>query len=176
MIPATSRIAAIVGADGAATQALLSAAVAAWRKSGIKVGGVIAETHGIPDRTCGAGILRDIATGKPFQIYLENAPSNTSCHLDAGGVEAASAGLLAQMSASDVIVLSKFGKLEAMHQGLASAFDAAMAAGKPVLTTVSAKHYDAWQAYAPEAATVDADAAALQAWWRSVGLHHHDQA
>lgn len=165
------RIAAIVGADGTATQALLSATVAAWRNSGIKVGGVIAETHGIPDRTCGAGILRDIATGKPFQIYLESAPSNTSCHLDAAGVEAASTELLAQMSASDVIVLSKFGKLEAMHQGLAGAFDAAMAAGKPVLTTVSAKHREAWQAFAPEAAALTADGAALQAWWRSLNAH-----
>lgn len=171
MTISSPRIAAIVGADGVATQALLSAAVATWRKSGIKVGGVIAETHGIPDRTCGAGILRDIATGKPFQIYLENAPDNTSCHLDATGVEAASAALLAQMAASDVIVLSKFGKLEAMHQGLASTFDAAMAAGKPVLTTVSAKHHDAWQAFAPEAATLAADSAALQAWWRAVNVH-----
>lgn len=171
MTPAANQIAAIVGADSTTTQALLNAIVATWRSSGIKVSGVIAETHGIPDRTCGAGILRDIVSGKPYQIYLEAAPSNTSCHLDASGVEAASAGLLAQMSASDVIVLSKFGKLEAMHQGLASAFAAAMAAGKPVLTSVSPKHRDAWQAFAPQATILAADATALQAWWRSVNLH-----
>jgi hypothetical protein len=118
MRPAADQIAAIVGADSTTTQALLSSIVAAWRSSGIKVSGVIAETHGIPDRTCGAGILRDIVSGKPYQIYLETAPSNTSCHLDASGVEAASAGLLAQMAAS-----------------------------------------------------LAADAAALQAWWRSVNIH-----
>lgn len=163
-----SKVAAIVGGDGTPTQALLSDAVAAWRAAGVKVGGVIAETHGIPDRTCGAGLLRDIATGKSYKIYFLTAPSNTACHLDASGVEAAGDGLLNQLKDSDVIVLSKFGKLEAMHQGLALAFDAAVAAGKPVLTTVSEKQRDAWRAYAPEAATLPPDAHALQAWWQSV--------
>lgn len=164
----TSKVAAIVGGDGTPTQALLSDAVAAWRAAGVKVGGVIAETHGIPNRTCGAGLLRDIATGQPYKIYFESAPSNTSCHLDASGVEAAGDGLLAQLKSSDVIVLSKFGKLEAMHQGLAAVFDAALAAGKPVLTTVSEKQRDAWRAYAPDAATLPPAAHALQAWWQSV--------
>ncbi len=163
-----SEIAAIVGPDGTTTQALLSDAVAAWRTAGVKVGGVIAETHGIPDRTCGAGLLRDIATGQPYKIYFLTAPSNTSCHLDAAGVEAAGDGLLEQIKDSDVIVLSKFGKLEAMHQGLASVFDAARAAGKPILTTISERQHDAWRAYAPDAATLPPDAAALQAWWQSV--------
>jgi nucleoside-triphosphatase THEP1 len=75
---------------------------------------------------------------------------------------------LEQLKDSDVIVLSKFGKLEAMHQGLASVFDAAVAAGKPVLTTVSEKQRDAWRTYAPDAATLPPDAHALQAWWQSV--------
>jgi nucleoside-triphosphatase THEP1 len=163
-----SKVAAIVGGDGTPTQALLSDAVATWRAAGVKVGGVIAETHGIPDRTCGAGLLRDIATGQPYKIYFLTAPSNTSCHLDPSGVEAAGDGLLEQLKDSDVIVLSKFGKLEAMHQGLASVFDAAVAAGKPVLTTVSEKQRDAWRTYAPDAATLPPDAHALQAWWQSV--------
>jgi nucleoside-triphosphatase THEP1 len=163
-----SKVAAIAGDDGTPTQALLSEAVAAWRADGVKVGGVIAETHGIPDRTCGAGLLRDIATGQPYRIYFDTAPNNTSCHLDASGVEAAGSGLLKQLEDSDIVVLSKFGKLEAMHQGLASVFEAARAAGKPILTTVSEKQRAAWRAYAPDAATLPPDADALQAWWQSV--------
>ena len=167
MSPTASRIAAIVSA-GVPTQALLNDAVNAWRASGIKVGGVIAETHGIPDRTCGAGLLRDIASGKPYKIYFESAPSNTACHLDAAGVEAASSGLLDQLRESDVIVLSKFGKLEAMHQGLASTFDAAKSAGKPILTTVSEKQRDAWRAFAPDAVTLAPEPGALLAWWQGL--------
>lgn len=160
------RIAAIAGADSTLTQPILAAAVAAWRMSGVNVVGVIAEAHGIPGRTCGAGFLRDIVSGKPYPIYREAAPSNTSCHLDADGVEAACTNLRNQIAASDLVVLSKFGKLEAMHGGLAGAFAAALAAGKPLLTTVSDKHRDAWRALAPTAFDLAADAAALDARWR----------
>ncbi len=75
--------------------------------------------------------------------------------------------MLDQLSASEVDVLSKFGKLEAARQGLAPVFEAALAAGKPVLTTVSEKHRDAWRAFAPDAAALAADGAAIGSWWRA---------
>jgi hypothetical protein len=131
------------------------------------IAGVIGEAHGLPGRTCSAGILRDIVSGQPYPIYLETAPSHTSCHLDAAGVESACAEILDQVSMSDLVVLSKFGKLEAMGLGLANAFAAAIAAGKPVLTTVSDRHREAWAAFAPDAIYLIADEAALQAWWRA---------
>jgi len=59
MTPAAGRIATVVGADSATIQALFAAMVADWRASGAKVVGVIGEAHGLPDRTCSAGILRD---------------------------------------------------------------------------------------------------------------------
>jgi len=62
----------------------------------------------------------------------------------------------------------KFGKLETKRAGLASAFEAAITAGKPVLTTVSDGHYDAWRALAPNAISLPADVAAIHAWWRAV--------
>jgi nucleoside-triphosphatase THEP1 len=168
MTTAGSRIAAVVGADSATIQALLATAVAGWRASGANVVGVIAEAHDLPDRTCSAGLLRDVTSGERHPMYLETVPSPTSCHIDAAGVETACAAILDQVPTSDLVVLSKFGKLEAAHQGLAAAFDAAIAAGKPVLTSVSDKHRDAWQAVAPDAIRLPADAAAIQAWWRGV--------
>lgn len=155
------------GADGQDVQALLATVVADGRAAGASVVGVIAEAHGLPDRTCSAGILRDIVSGSPSQIYLESAPAGTSCHLDASGVEAACSLVLGQLEGSDLVVLSKFGKLEAMHKGLFAAFEAALGAGKPVLTAVSGKHLEALQAFAPQATFIEADAAALREWWRS---------
>ncbi|HEY5301711.1 MAG TPA: DUF2478 domain-containing protein [Acetobacteraceae bacterium] len=166
MTPATGRIAVVVQADGA-TQALFAAMVAGWRASGAKVVGVIAEAHNLPDRTCSAGYLRDIASGTPYPMFLETAPANTSCHLDAGGVESACVAVLDQVPTSDLVVLSKFGKLEAARGGLAAAFEAAIAAGKPVLTTVSEKHHDAWEAVAPGATRLTGEPA-IQAWWRAM--------
>lgn len=168
MTQASGRIAVVEGPDGATIQTLFAAMVARWRASGAQVVGVIAEPHNLPDRTCSAGILRDVASGKPYSMYLETAPSDTSCHLDAGGVETACAAVLDQVPASDLVVLSKFGKLEAARGGLAAAFEAAIAGGKPLLTTVSSKHRDAWHGLAPEAVLLVADEAAIQAWWRKV--------
>ncbi len=167
MAPASGRIATVVGGDGAAIQALLATAAAGWRAAGVKVVGVIAEAHGLPERSCSAGVLRDVVSGASYPIYLETVPSHTSCHLDAAGVEAACASVLDQLSESEVVVLSKFGKLEAMRRGLAPVFDAAIAAGKPVLTTVSEKHRGAWRAFAPDAAALAADGAAISAWWQA---------
>jgi nucleoside-triphosphatase THEP1 len=168
MTQTTDRIAAVAGADGTTAQTLFAEVAARWRAAGIGVVGVIAEAHGLPGRTCGAGILRDIASGTPYRIYLDTPPGNTSCHLDAAGVEAACAAVRDQVRTSDLVILSKFGKLEAARRGLAGVFEAALAAGKPVLTTVSEKHRDAWRAFAPDAAFLEADEAALQAWRRTV--------
>jgi hypothetical protein len=167
MIPALGRIAAVTGAESTTVQALFAALAAEWREAGAKVVGVIGEPHGIPGRDCGAGILRDIVSGKPFPIYLDIPPDDTACHLDATGVVAASTALRDQVLGSDLVLLSKFGKLEALHAGLIGAFETARAAGKPVLTSVSDKHRAAWTAFAPDATLLAADAAALQAWWRT---------
>jgi nucleoside-triphosphatase THEP1 len=168
MTPAAGRIAAVVGADSATTQALLAAMVDDWRALGTKVVGVIGEPHGHFDRTCSAGILRDIVSGKPYQIHLEIPPNHTACDIDVAGVETACAAIVNDVLASDLVVLSKFGKLEAMQKGLAAAFEAAIGAGKPVLTTVADRHRNAWQAFAPDAIALPADEAAIQDWWRSV--------
>src|SRR3546814_2287181 len=87
-----------------------------------------------------------------YSIQLDTPPAGTACHLDAAGLGDACTGLLAQIAAADVVVVSKFGKLEAMRQGLWPAFAAAVAIGKPLLTTVSHRHVGAWTAFAPAAA------------------------
>lgn len=161
-------VAAIVGPDSTAVQPLLSTLVAQWRAAGTKVVGAIDEGHGVADRTCRAGTLRDIVSGNAYPIFFETAPSDTSCLIDVTGVEAAAAALLPQLSTADLVVLSKFGKVEATRRGLSPVFAAAIAAGKPVLTAVSRKHHDAWRLFAPDAIALAADEPAIQAWWRSV--------
>jgi len=158
-------VATLAGADGPTLQALLAAAAAEWKAGGLRVAGVIAEAHNLPDRTCSAGYLRDIGSGQPYAMFLETPPVGTSCHLDATGVEGACAAVIGQIEGSNVVVLSKFGKLEAAGGGLAPAFRAAIAAGKPLLTTVSDLHREAWREIAPAAARLPADAGAIRNWF-----------
>jgi len=162
------RFAALGGADGPRLQALLAAAVAEWKAAGLRVAGVIAGAHNLPNRACSAGFLRDIGSGKAYSMFVEAPPAGTSCHLNATGVEGACAAVLGQITDSDVVVLSKFGKLEAVGGGLAPAFAAAIAAGKPVLTTISDLHRAACHGLAPDALRLPADAAAIRDWWAEI--------
>lgn len=162
------KIAAVLTDDGAASQVLLAAVIANWRSAGAEIVGLIGELHGLPDRTCGAGFLRDIAFGKPYSIYLETPPSQTSCHLDQAGVTCACKAILQQIPTSELVVLNKFGKLESMGEGLATAFKLAIAAGKPLLTTVSRRHRDAWCAFAPDTIFLPSDKASLDNWWSAL--------
>lgn len=161
-------IACVTGAPSASIQYTFARLVEAWRASGIKVVGVVGESHGLPGRTCGAGILRDISTGTPYSIYLDTVPEDTSCHVDAAGVARASAAILGQISTADLVVLSKFGKLEAAGHGLAADFAAAIAAGKPLLTSVAGKHRAAWEAFAPGAKFLMLDEMAIRDWAHAI--------
>ncbi|WP_333792935.1 DUF2478 domain-containing protein [Hyphomicrobium sp.] len=165
-----ARIAAVEGLGSAAAQHLFAIAIDRWRLAGVRVAGLLEETHGAAGRTCSAGKLRDIASGQSHSIYLDTLPAGRICHIDAAGAEEAGAGLLAQIAAADVVVLSKFGKLETERGGgLRHAFEIAMDAGKPLLTAVSERHRAAWRRFAPHAAILPPSAAAIEAWWETVG-------
>lgn len=112
--------------------------------------------------------LRGIISGKLYPIHLEFQQVHTSCDIDAEGVETACAAIINDVLTSDLVVLSKFGKLEAMRRGLFAAFEAAIAAEKPLLTTVSGRHRDAWQDFAPDAILLHAGEAGIQDWWHTV--------
>ncbi len=167
-MPSSSNVAVIANHPGLDSQALLARMAGRWQASGIKVVGVLAENNEVAGE-CSAGFVRDIASGKPFSIHLDQALAGKTCHLDADGMEDAGSGLLAQIPAAEVVVFSKFGKLEAMQGGLWAAFMAAMAAGKPLLTTVSSKHLEAWKAFAPRTLWLAGEAAAIEGWWRAQG-------
>lgn len=160
---------AVVQGPGETVQSLFAVLVRSWRPGGIDVAGVIAEPHNLPDRSCAAGILRNVVSGETFPMYLATVPVDISCHLDARGVDAACASVVEQLRNADIVVLSKFGKLEAEGKGLWPAFQASLMAGKPIMTTVSSRHEAAWRAFAPHAVVVDADEEALTAWRHRLG-------
>ena len=168
-MPSTeSSVARIRVQSSTAGQGLLMAAVESWRSQGARLVGLIEETHGLPGRTCNAGSLRDFVTGVSYSIYLDEPQPGKTCHIDASGAGRACAAVLHQMDKCDLVVLSKFGKLEASGDGLFRAFVAAVDTGTPILTTVSSKHLQAWNAFMPTAAALPAKLEALQDWWTAV--------
>ena len=92
------------------------------------------------------------------------------CHLDRTGAVAAAAEVQSDITTGcDLILLNKFGKLEAAGGGLASAFRVAITAGLPLLTSVSPAHDEAWRRFVDqEFAVLPADPAAIDLWRHAV--------
>ncbi|MCO5130021.1 MAG: DUF2478 domain-containing protein [Xanthobacteraceae bacterium] len=156
-------IAAIANRETLDSPALLAAAAAKWATEGVRVVGLLARNTDSTE-TCSAGFLQDIVSTDQYSVRLDAAPALTTCHLDAAGMERACAALLDQIPSADIVVLSKFGKLETTQRGLWAAFAATVAAGKPLLTTVSEKHVDAWKAFAPESVWLGDQLPAIEDW------------
>ncbi|MBS0522202.1 MAG: DUF2478 domain-containing protein [Proteobacteria bacterium] len=165
---ATKKIAVVQG-PGPAVQALFRTLAERWQGEA-RVVGAIAEDHGLPDRACTAGYLRSLADGARYPIFQDLGQGSQACHLAGGGaVEAAAAVRKDIQTGCDLVILSKFGKLEAGGGGLREAFAAAIEAGVPVLTSVGKSQAAAWESFAaPLFAPVDADAGDIRAWWEGV--------
>jgi len=162
--------AAIVGAETSVIQSLLTRAAGEWRDSGLKVCGLVEVLSKDSSRTCGASVLRNIETGETFDMFLKEAPAHTSCLLDELGIINACASIMDSVPQSDLVILSKFGKAEAVGSGLFDAFERASSLGKPTLTSVAPKFHYFWRRFAPEAAFVQPDCKQIEQWGR--GLQH----
>lgn len=162
-------IATIEGAPGAVVQAILHDLVERWQRDA-RVAGALATDHGLADRACSAGYLRNIPDGHLFPIFQDLGPGSASCHIDAAGAASASEAVRRDIAAGcDLVVLSKFGKLETAGSGLAPAFAAAIAAGVPLLTSVSRSCLEPWRRLAgPQAIALPPEPEQIDAWWRDM--------
>jgi hypothetical protein len=158
---------AVVQGPGPAVEALFRTLAERWHPQA-RVAGAIAEDHGLPDRACSAGYLRSLGDGARYPIFQDLGRGSEACHLAGDGAVLAAAAVRRDIEAGcDLVILSKFGKLEAGGGGLRDAFAAAIEAGVPVLTTVGRSQAAAWEAFAGALfLTVAADAGAIEAWWR----------
>src|SRR5215470_15926921 len=144
MEDSTEFIAVVRGASNVEVQVIFRALADKWRPD-LRLAGRVAEDHGLPDRHCHAGYLRNLATGARFSIFHDRGPGVPMCHLDGIRAVAAADGVQGDIEAGcDLVLLNKFGKLEIAGDGLASAFRAAISAGLPLLTSVSPAHDGAW--------------------------------
>lgn len=125
------------------------------------------------------GVLEDealtsLADGRQFPLYQDLGACASSCALDAQGVVLAGEAVRQDIEAGcDLVVLSKFGKLEAESgSGLTAAFVTAIEVGVPVLTSVAPRFAAPWSAFAaPFYRVLAPNPAALDGWWRSVAAN-----
>lgn len=169
MDTAVSKIAVVRGGSSNEVQDAFRAFVERWRPSARLVG-LIAESHGFSDRACSAGFLRNIASEERFSIFQDLGPGSTACHLDGAGALKAAAAVQRDIAAGcDLVLLSKFGKLEARGDGLFGAFKAAVDARVPLLTSVSPAWEEPWKTLSNRSfALLPADPDEISTWWRAI--------
>lgn len=160
-------IAIVQGAESAAIQALFRA-FADRHAGSARIVGAIEE--GEPGRRR-SNRLHVLSDGSSVPVFQDLGSGASGCALDPTSVIEVSEAVRAGIAAGcDLVVLSKFGKMEALSgSGLVPAFAAAIEAGVPVLTSVAPKFAAEWESFAsPFYIVLPAEETALDAWWRAV--------
>jgi len=159
------QIVALQGAASNVIQALLMEIAATLIARGLRVVGVVENSNSGPN-PCKSMELRSFDDGRIFSISQNLGPGSQACNLHPEGIALACAAVQESIShGADVVILSKFGKQEALGSGLNDAFGAAIAAGIPIITSVSPAMMDHWRKFAGELAEcVTADSANCDSW------------
>ena len=169
------RAAAILGDGTTDTDALLAQAAAAGRDAGRDVRGLLMRYDGDPSQCACAMLLVDVATGDEYPVSQALGAGSASCRVDPQGFARASQVLRDALEPpAALVVVNRFGNLEADGGGLAAEMLALMAAGVPLLTVVPARHAQAWANFTGGAAVLPARREDVALWlddvWRAQDL------
>ena len=136
---------------------------------GYRVRGLLQRTRVRPDGSLDR-VVEDLVSGRCFDINQNLGPGSASCNIDPRGLADASIVLRQAIEdRADLVVVSRFGKLEAANRGLAAEMLAVMAAGVPLLTIIGETCIPAWTAMTGGLGLVlDPDRDRLGRWWRDV--------
>lgn len=152
--------AALVLPPGGTAQDLVEDFAAELRQNGVRVGGLIQRGR----KSEAVLVALDDGTQLPI---MQKLGQGSSCAVDGGAVAEASAVVRrAIRRGDDLIVINKFGPLEADRSGLAAEMMEAMAEGLPLLTTVTLDRIESWLAFTGGwCELLPAERAALWRWW-----------
>lgn len=154
-------LAAIVYSSGFPIDELMAEIAGRLKRAAVRLGGVV--QHNEDDGTQ-AMALEDLASGERFSITVERGAASTGCRLDPAGLAAAGGAVAAALSGPvDLLIINKFGRQEALGQGLRSEIVAGLLSGLPLLIAVRDDMLVAWRDFAgddwqhlrPEIATVE---------------------
>lgn len=162
-------IAALQGASSVEIQALMRGFIAELRPAA-RIVGVVEDAPDAAHDPDADPELRNLTGGQRYPIFQDLGPSSTACALHSESLVIACEAVLHDIAAGcDLLVISKFGKLEAERSGFADAFAAGVAIQAPILTSVAPKFDAEWTAFAaPLFVMLPPDMAAIRSWWRSV--------
>jgi nucleoside-triphosphatase THEP1 len=116
-----------------------------------------------------AMVLTDIDTGDEYAVSQSLGKGSNACAADPQGFARASRVLRNALDQQpDLVIINRYGSLEAENGGFVAELLALLAQGIPVLTVVSTRHLDAWHRFIGVATLLPSDPGAWQAWLGTV--------
>lgn len=166
--PSRRPIAAVSGARRSEIQQLFLTFAQTLRDRGNRVVGMIERGKPSPSSSREQLSLVDLGDGKIIPISQDLGSASLACFVDGGGLSEASFILEhAQLGSADLVIVSKFGKLEAAGRGLRDVFALAISVSVPVLTAVNPALSSEWDSFTEGLAEyLPARRDALESWWR----------
>jgi hypothetical protein len=164
--PDAPLLAAIVYPNEAYPQATLQRIVSRGRARGQELAGVLQHPAcDDPAHRCDV-ILEDLISGARTELFERRGKGATGCRLDVAALTDVTARIeRALQHDPDLLVLNKFGKVEAEGGGLVDPIAAAIDRGIPVVIGVPARNLAAWRAFAGDLAVeFAADFGAIAEW------------
>ncbi len=164
--PAGPRAAAVLFERGDDVDAAMAGAVAALRAAGLSVGGLLQASAPASGSGRRGFTLVVLASGERIRLDQPLGAEAQSCTLDGDALARAAQALRgAVKTAPDLLVVSRFGKQEALGAGMRAEIAEALLSGTPVLVAVSAALRAEWERFLEgPSRTLPPSAEAIAAW------------
>jgi nucleoside-triphosphatase THEP1 len=135
------------------------------REAGRRVRGLTMSYPDGRDSCHGAMVLVDLDTGTEYSVSQPLGRESTGCRADPQGFARASEVLRRALSeGADLVIVNRFGKLEAEGGGFRAELLDIISSDLPLLTAVSANHLAAWNDFTGGATVLPPDEDAVLAW------------
>lgn len=167
LTPATElRVAAVLdeGLAKGEVDDLLSRIADRQKAQGRSLCGLLMRSRPSPEG-CSDMVLVDIVSAEEYLVSQPLGASSGACRADPQGFARAS-GVLRQALAArpDLVIVNRFGGLEAEGGGFAAELLDLMGEGLPVLTAVAPRHLEAWTRFSGGTTLLKPDEAEVSAW------------
>jgi hypothetical protein len=143
-----SRVGVVVYEREQRPDSLLGEAVHQLNAAGVRVAGLLQDSHPGTASCCATLFLEDIGTGRRVQVFENRGAGTRGCRLDPSGLaEAASWLREAIETRPDVLFINRFGRQESEGRGLLNEIGAAVLADVPIVIALNKALFPEWLAF-----------------------------
>ncbi|ARC90712.1 DUF2478 domain-containing protein [Rhodovulum sp. MB263] len=155
----------IVSEERGAASMVLAEAATQLSARGLRLAGAVQHTASAPGPHPCDGDLKVLPDGPVLRLSQPLGRGSRGCRMDAGAVETAAAEAARHLDGAALLIVNKFGKLEAAGHGFVPLIAEALGRGLPVLVGVNGLNLRAFESFAEGLAEpVAAESGAVLAW------------